>query len=37
MRKYTDGKCKICERNTLHLDIETNTCRKCIDKSYKTE
>lgn len=37
MRKYTDGKCKRCERETLHLDIETNICRKCMNKSYTTE
>jgi len=32
--KYTNGKCKRCERTTLHLNIETNLCRKCLNKEY---
>ena len=34
---YTDGKCKRCERETLHLDIETGLCRKCMNKEYSGE
>ena len=31
---YTKGKCKRCERTTLHLNVETGLCRKCMNKEY---
>ena len=32
---YTQGKCKECERTTLHLNDETGICRKCMNKKYE--
>lgn len=34
---YTKGKCKECERTTLHLNVETGLCRKCTNKEYDGE
>ena len=37
MRIYTKGKCNRCGKNTLHLNVKTGLCRKCMNKEYITE